>query len=644
MLLKKNKKPVKVEPVDNLRPLEPKRLRPRDIIVTILLLLIALLNINLFRIDFQRTITLRNVEPVGYVVIRENVVQRRLIDHVLWDRLTTESPVYPGDLIRVAPLSAATLFFDANSIDLSENTLIRITQAADGETLQITMNEGALSIATTSDSRRVSVDINGRQVLPVGAAILNITAAEDGMVVQVAEGTARFIDIDERRSREIQAGSLISLDASGFEREDKAVVIMHPALNDRFINADPGLFSLNFLWSRINLDANELLRLEVATDRNFNNILYIHEDLDTQAQIVVDNGLWHWRLSNEDSVLGKGRFIIADGAAQQLKSPVENSVFTYTDELPVVNFQWFEVDRASSYILEICDTPSFVNPQIQRHSQITFFTDSSFGTGTWYWRVKPVFPIVFKGDSSFSQVSDFRVEHVSSHEEQRDVRYRGERRAVAPPQEEQRVAVRPQAEQPAVIPPREEPRPVIVPLQEEPRVVVPPREEPRVVPPPPPREAPRVLLEERRDEATQEPVASVISQPTPPPLLAAPRNLSPAQGRRYTMRDLQTQRSLNFSWRAVSGANAYIFTIYQQIADGGRQQIYRTQPLTRTNYLLEDLQILDRGTFIWQVEAVTVGSDGAINRRGNMAENTFIMDIYFPDTVRVEGAGIMYAN
>jgi hypothetical protein len=124
------------------------------------------------------------------------------------------------------------------------------------------------------------------------------------------------------------------------------------------------------------------------------------------------------------------------------------------------------------------------------------------------------------------------------------------------------------------------------------------------------------------------------------PLLPAPRNLQPARGHRFTMSDLQARRNLGFSWQAVGGANAYILTIYQQTT-GGRRQLFRTQPLSRTNYLHEDLRILDQGTFIWQVEAVNRRQDGTIDQRGNIAESTFIMDIVLPGAIQIEGLGVI---
>jgi hypothetical protein len=406
MPMKKNTKlalPVKSE--RNNTALKP--LSAVDFLVTILFLLIAVFSINLFRSDLLKTINLRNIEPVGSVVIRKNIVQRRLAERVLWDRLAAESPVYLGDLIRVAELSAATLYIEGSRIELSENTLIRLTRAPDNESLQIIMDEGNLSIATFQDSGRISLDVNGRQIQVASTAVLNVTSAKDIVILQINEGTVQFIE--DGQTREIQAGNKITVE-NGFVQEGKSAVVLNPVPNAHYINGSLNPFTISFSWNRINFSADESLRLEIASDRNFNRIYYTHETLDGQAQAVLENGFWYWRLSHENSVLDEGRFTIIPGAGTRLQSPAVSSIYSFIDELPVLNFHWDEVAEASSYILEVCNTPYFLNPQIQKESQITFIKNSDLEEGTWYWRVKPLFPAVYIGYSSFSKVSHFCIE------------------------------------------------------------------------------------------------------------------------------------------------------------------------------------------------------------------------------------------
>jgi DNA-binding CsgD family transcriptional regulator len=108
-------------------------------------------------------------------------------------------------------------------------------------------------------------------------------------------------------------------------------------------------------------------------------------------------------------------------------------------------------------------------------------------------------------------------------------------------------------------------------------------------------------------------------------LLAAPLNLQPPEGHRIGIEQLKESNSIVFAWSAVPGADAYIFTLYK-IIDNERRQIIRGQPGNRRNWRLENLETLGDRTFIWQIEAVNI-SAGTIERRGRIAENSFVIDI-----------------
>ena len=652
-----------------------------DFIVVIIFSCIAAFSINLFRIDLLQTISSRNVEPVGIVIIKRNIVQRRLEDRVLWDRLTNESPVYPGDLIRVTEHSAATLHIEGNSIDLNENTLIRITRSPNNESLQIVMSEGNLSITTTEVSGLISLNINSREIQPVAGMKLNVTSAGTGTRLQVIEGEALLIE--EGHGSKITAGSFVAITDDGFSLEDRAVAVINPVYNAHYLNTENAPFAVDFLWNKINLDSDELLRLEIASDANYKNILHVYENLDRQAQAALTNGPWYWRLSCKNptdpyltnTVLDEGRLMIIDGSGPQLQSPAPSSVFRIKDESPVLYFNWDKAEEASSYILEVCDTPDFSAPQIRRQSQVAFFTltwlaNSNLGPGTWYWRVMSVFPPVYMGSPSFSQVNYFRVEQAAAQ-------------AAAQTAEAQSLSEWLAAEIPPELIPIPEPvAPVLLltapahragidgltALRQ--RTVFTWECEGEIT-------RARLYLSRNPDPFIGQPAAEIqnpgrsisVNTPnegtwywnieaqtangftvraaenrvlriTPVPLLSAPVNLQPARGQNITMRDLQARRNIGFSWQAVQGANAYIITILQQTA-GGRRQIFRSQPQTRTSYLFDDLRLLDKGTFIWQVEALNRRANGTIDQRGNIAESSFIMDIVLPGPILIDGSGVV---
>jgi len=115
-------------------------------------------------------------------------------------------------------------------------------------------------------------------------------------------------------------------------------------------------------------------------------------------------------------------------------------------------------------------------------------------------------------------------------------------------------------------------------------------------------------------------------------LLPAPSGLQPAEGYRIGIEELK-KITVNFKWAQVQGANAYIFTLYQE-TNGRRRQITQTGPENRTSWTT-DIKTLGRGNFIWRVEAVNVGRNNTIEQHGNPAERRFVIDIPHAGPVKI---------
>jgi len=385
------------------------KLRLIDVVVTGFFIFTAVLGLYLFQQDLLRTFDMRDVEPAGTIVIRNNVVQRRHADRVLWDRIFVDSYVYPGDLIRAGDQSYATVDISSNEISLNENTIIRIQYVMDGSgTFQVELQEGNVSVTSGVDSTGIFLNLMGTQVHTASGTVLNATAGDEGISVEVSEGTAEFIQ--EGKAREISEGMMIAMDTQGVERIIPAIVVTRPSPNARFLkNQSEGLV-INFAWNRINLNSDEKLRLQISDDPHFNRITLSLDDLDNYAQAALDAGQWYWRFLYEDTILRSGWLTIADSSGPTLVSPVNNSVFRYSNTPPQIRFQWEEKQNASRYFVEISDNPqNFANPYVRQTTANSLIL-SDLKEGTWYWRVRPVFPALFTGEVSYSSIGSFKIE------------------------------------------------------------------------------------------------------------------------------------------------------------------------------------------------------------------------------------------
>ncbi|MCL2805316.1 MAG: hypothetical protein FWD26_05195 [Treponema sp.] len=648
--------------------------RPLDFFIVVFFLFIAVFCFELFRNDLMQTFSLQNVDPVGTVVIKRNTVQRRLSDRAIWDRLASESPVYIGDLIRIADISAATLYIDANSIDLDENTIIRITRAPDGEGIQITLSEGSLSLVAEDQSKSLVIDLNGQKVQTGRGTVLTAAVSEEQKSFQVSEGFAQFVEGGV--AREITAGSAVTMAADGTLRVSRAVVVTSPQPNSRYVKNSASPLTVDFAWNRINLEPNMRLRLEIAQDSGFVRIIRTLNNLDRTARTQFDAGYWYYRILYQNEVLATGQLMAADGT-MRLVSPALNSIFRFQDELPTLNFQWERREEASSYSFEVSSASDFSFAQIRMQVSSPSQVISSLGEGLWYWRVKPLFPSVYNGEGAFSPTAFFRIEKTAAQiieaplsqwiaEQAPSLDLPPEVPAEIIPQEiiaAQIASVQVNLDVPAngaqITGLAALRQPVVFRWDTETQI-----------------ESSRFIISANANPLQGQPFR-VISNPArtvnidglaagtwywtvevrtannivvsaPPrrlqvlPIqpLAAPANLQP-QGR-LGFTELQSQRSIVFRWQAVQGANAYIFTLSQQTA-GGRRQIIRTTINSGTSYTLNNLRLLDRGTFVWQVEPVNIRGN-SIDQRGNIGERTLIIDIPAPGPVQIEDTGILYGN
>ena len=385
---------------------------PVDIVVIVFFLSTASISVFMFRLDLMQTIGARDEEPAGIIIIRNNVVQRRYADRVIWERLFVDSPVYSGDLIRVADLSDATIHVEKSQINLNENTLICIQRSPDNKgPFEVDLGEGNLSVVTGDEGTGVMLNLMGRHVQIESGSSLNAGLGEEGIVIMVSKGTATFIEGGQ--ARELTEGMMIARDPNGAERIIPAAVVTSIGPNARYLKSESTPLSINFKWNRINIEEGKTVRLEIAGDRNFIRDFRVIEGLENHTQADFEAGLWYWRLCLGDIVLNTGQITVADALGPELLSPITKSIFRYHNDLPQLRFQWAEKSGASHYVLEICEKADFENPQISRQVSAVSFIYSELGHGTWFWRVLPVFPSVYKGATAYSSVSSFRIEQSS---------------------------------------------------------------------------------------------------------------------------------------------------------------------------------------------------------------------------------------
>jgi hypothetical protein len=127
----------------------------------------------------------------------------------------------------------------------------------------------------------------------------------------------------------------------------------------------------------------------------------------------------------------------------------------------------------------------------------------------------------------------------------------------------------------------------------------------------------------------------------PVPLLPAAENRLPEDGKAIGGEELRENRRIVFSWDAVTGAGGYLFSL--ENADTGAT-IMERGPMAETELALEDLSLLEVGTFAWQVEAVAADPEGDIIQEGEPGGNRFTIDFGLPGKPTVQSPGVLYGR
>jgi hypothetical protein len=381
-----------------------------DVFVVLFCLTGAAASLYFFYQDIYSSFRSSKHIQAGTVTVKHNTVQRRVSDRMVWDRLFAQSPVYSGDLVRIARLSGATLNIDENSIELGENTLIRIQK--DAGSLQIDFSYGNINVSSGKESGVVLLSVGNQivQVSPGGE--INAISGDDGLVLSVTEGVAQIIR--DGQVRDVPAGGIIVQDTDGNEVLHPMAAVFHPKPNDTFLKTEPRPLNIEFTWTKINMQKQDLVRLEIAEDKNFTRIVQVIDNLDSSAAASVNAGIWHWRILHENNTLASGRMSVIEATPPVLLAPASGG----SAGIPVkyagqeVQFRWAEVPNAAYYLLQISKSQDFYNPEIALQVQVTSYVVSDIDIGTWYWRVQPVFSNVHEGEARFSQTSAFQVEPV----------------------------------------------------------------------------------------------------------------------------------------------------------------------------------------------------------------------------------------
>ena len=383
-----------------------KKIKKTDKIITIVCISGFIITGIIFYINYTSTLTKLNEEPVGTIVFKKRIAQRKFVDRVVWDRLGQSSPIYNGDTIRTIEFSEGIINFkdEITYLTVNENTMIQIFYS-EKDGAKIELSEGKLEV--DSSSRNVAVISGSSKISVKGQA--NLTRSEGELSLSVLEGEAAF------NGDKLLAGDLLALDADGIPAATPSIAITSFGSSARILAGSNGKADVVFSWNAFNFADNTNVIVEVALDRRYNRIAGSKTVTGSSSvSIPIEHGSYWWRAypANRGSnvplnkIYPSGTLEVIHAPAVQLLSPKTASEHIAPDE---VVFSWTSVKGASSYLLEISDDADMENPVISRQVKKTWVKQSGLEKMRWYWRITPVFPHWITGGQPPSVVGNFFI-------------------------------------------------------------------------------------------------------------------------------------------------------------------------------------------------------------------------------------------
>ncbi len=369
----------------------------KDILVVSLTAAITAIASIMLYVEFTAGAETTSTEPIGKIIYKKKKTQRKYTNQVIWEDVSQYATVYNYDTIRTDADSASILQLkDGSEIELNENTLILVSLS--GDRAAIDFSQGAIS-ANSSGSLSISA---GGAVIDTKKSSINLRAGGpgSGISVNVQSGSAKI------GGTELDSGKKALITESSADIQEKAFIPISPSENMHIVTSQKS-YRVDFSWKKAAEKVSA--RFELSDKPDFSRLIArVNQKVNTYS-VVLQAGSYYWRVLPDgrtaDSVNSAAFTVISD-RAQSAVSPSNGSSVSSAGG---VALSWIGSEYASSYEVTISSRRDFSENVRKISSTLPRITVPDFAEGTYYWKIRNIYPYLNQGGSVESAPASFNA-------------------------------------------------------------------------------------------------------------------------------------------------------------------------------------------------------------------------------------------
>ena len=341
--------------------------------------------------DMSASIDVFGENKIGEIQFTSKTAQRKYANQVIWERVNSNTPVFNGDSIRTADSSEAVINLqDGTEISLHENSMVLLSVAE--RKMAVDFSRGSMT------ARKRKKD--GGFQLSITAGSLNMAVDESHLMMEKEENEEVDVTVREGEARLLTEGEedvVLSRNQKAVLRPGSSsarvttlpVTLVAPEAGT-FIAGRGSLQQVRFTW-KYNRPVQGAV-LEIADDRNFNNIITRSNVNGTSTVERLRDGRYYWRITTvekDTASFAWSNFTVLKIEPLELIKPLDTQTIQAAGETQLVSFSWKPHRHMNSYELLVARDPEMKEIIVRKSSRMTdTAVDVPAGKSTYYWSVR----------------------------------------------------------------------------------------------------------------------------------------------------------------------------------------------------------------------------------------------------------------